>query len=305
MKYGTKNYLAACLIFILGFTYQFKYIGEFPSHIHAWAQSDHYALALGFQNNGYNFFKPETFVYNHQFPNEFQIQANHTTTAADFPVHDFIPAILMKLLGNDPWVFRLYVLLYSFLGLYFLYKLALAITNNFIKSLLVLFFAGTSPVFIYYQGGFLPSIPSLANAVIGIYFYVMYLHKNRNKDFTLSIFFLTLAALSRSTFIIPLLSVSGTELIRIFKKESSFLPKLLPVFISFSTIGFYVWYNSYLRNTYGSVFLNHLMPPDDWNEAKTLIKQIKENWKYEYISKYHYLLYTLVFITGTILFIRK
>lgn len=305
MKSGTKNYMAACLIFILGFTYQFKYIGEFPSHIHAWAQTDHYAMALGFQNNGFNFFKPETFVYNHQFPNDFQIPAEQTTTAADFPIHDFIPAILMKILGNDPLVFRLYVLLYSFLGLYFLYKLAQIITGNFIKSLMVLFFAGTSPVFIYYQGGFLPSIPSLANAIIGIYFYIIYLRKNNSKDFSKSLFFLTLAALARSTFSIPLLSILGTEFIRILKKESSFLPKLVPVFFSASVFGFYLWYNSYLRTVYGSVFLNHLMPPDDIDEAKTLITQIKDNWKYQYISKYHYLFFALVFISGTILFLKK
>ncbi len=61
-----KNTFILCFIIILGFIYHHKYINEFPSHIHAWAQSDRYALALGFIDNGLNFFKPQTMVYNHK-----------------------------------------------------------------------------------------------------------------------------------------------------------------------------------------------------------------------------------------------
>ena len=55
------------VILIVGFYFQHSYFNEFPSFTHAWAQSDRFALALGFENNGFNFFKPETFVFNHQF----------------------------------------------------------------------------------------------------------------------------------------------------------------------------------------------------------------------------------------------
>jgi len=50
------------LIIGFGFLFQFEYLNEFPSYIHAWAQSDRYALSLGFIENGFDFFKPQTYI---------------------------------------------------------------------------------------------------------------------------------------------------------------------------------------------------------------------------------------------------
>jgi len=107
-----------------------------------------------------------------------KVPLNSRITAVDFPIHNFIPAVFMKIAGiKSVWIFRSYILLYSFIGLYFLFKLSLLYTGNVLKSVFVVLFAGTSPVFVYYQGGFLPTIPSLSNAIIGIYFYTKYYSK--------------------------------------------------------------------------------------------------------------------------------
>jgi hypothetical protein len=67
-------------------------------------------------------------------------------------------AILMKVFkSSSPFIFRIYILLYGFVGLFFLYKLANLIINNRIIALLITFFAMLSPVYIYYQGNFLPT----------------------------------------------------------------------------------------------------------------------------------------------------
>jgi hypothetical protein len=205
------NYIALAVIFVLGITFHFKYINEFPSHIHAWTQADRYALSLGFVNNKLNFFKPQTYVItNGGDTAQVQSALNESITAVDFPIHDYIPALIMKFSGvKSPWIFRAYILLYSFIGLFFLFRLSYLITADLFKSIFILLFAATSPVFIYYQGGFLPTIPSLANAIIGIYFFFVHLQKNEQKAFNLSILFFTLATLSRSTFVIPLLAVLG------------------------------------------------------------------------------------------------
>ena len=116
MQHNVKKALTIIIITGLGFLYHHKYINEFPSNIHAWAQSDRYALSLGFLDNGLNIFKPQTFVYNHQFPHKWKVPSGETITAVDFPIHDYIPALLMKLTGNtSPWLFRIYILLYSIL----------------------------------------------------------------------------------------------------------------------------------------------------------------------------------------------
>ena len=94
------------------FFLQRNYMDEYPTHIHAWAEQDHYALALGFINNGFDLFHPETMIYNKQFPGWWQEPSATTITSADFPIHEYIVALLMKLFGTtSPWVFRLWTLL--------------------------------------------------------------------------------------------------------------------------------------------------------------------------------------------------
>jgi hypothetical protein len=219
------------------------------------------------------------------------VPTNNSITAVDFPIHDYIPAVFMKITGmNSPWIFRLYILLYGFIGLYFLYKLAFILTNNHIKSIFILVFAATSPVFVYYQGGFLPTIPSLANTIIGIYFYMKFRKQFNRNDFILSIVFHTLAALSRTTFVIPLVAVFCFELLRVIQRKEKLKDKIIPVALSVLIIASYRLYNNYLTETYGSIFLSKLAPAATFEEAKEMIKIAYKNWSIQYFSIIHYLL---------------
>ena len=286
-------------IVIIGFglTFQYKYLNEFPSHIHAWAQADRYALSLGFLENGLDFFKPQTYIYNHQFPHKWEVPSETSITAVDFPIHDYIPAVLMKITGiTSPFVFRFYILLYSFIGLFFLFKLSFVITKDYFKSIFVIIFTATSPVFVYYQGGFLPTIPSLSNTIIGLYFYYCFLKDNKNKDFGISIFFLTLAALSRTTFAISVVALLCVEFIRFLRKETKVDFKLIPISLSISSILSYLLYNKHLREKHGSIFLNHILPPNSYEQAKQILKIAYDNWFLQYFTKPHYLI--LVFTTA-------
>lgn len=307
MKKHIPKIIAVLLILFLGVVFQKKFISDFPNYTHAWAQSDRYALALGFVENDLNFFKPETKVLNHQFPKWWLDHSTSSVTAVDFPIHDYIPAVVMKITGNNsPMIFRVYILLYSFIGLFFLFKLTHVLTTDFYKSIFVVLFAATSPVFIYYQNGFLPTIPSLANAIIGFYCYVIYLQNGKNKSFAWALFFLTLAALSRTTFAIPLIALVGLEVLRTLIYKVSFYKKIVAIVVSFSCIVLYMLYNSALREEYGSLFLNHLMMPTSFAECKELVMVIADNWLYHYFSKVHYLVaVVLLLAVGFFVAIRK
>ncbi len=301
-----KQSLFFFLVFILSCVFHFRYINEFPSHTHAWAQSDRYALSLGFLENGLNFFKPQTFVLNHQFPDDWETPSNSSITAVDFPIHDYIPALLMKISGTaSPFVFRLYILLYSFLGLFFLFRLAYMLTKDHFKSFIILIFAATSPVFVYYQSGFLPTIPSLSNAIIGLYFYFKYLTNTSKKEFNLSILFLTLAALSRTTFAIPLIAIVCNEFLKIVRKKTNLSVRYFSLVFSFIAIIAYMLYNGHLREVYGSIFLNYFLPATSLSQVKEILKVVYENWFYEYFSKYHYLLAMIVVVITTYFFFKK
>jgi hypothetical protein len=300
-----QSLIAIAVIILLGAILQKDYINEFPSHIHAWAQSDRYAIAQGYVNNNLNFFKPETFVFNHQFPHKWEVPSKESITAVDFPIHDYAVGVLMKTFGTTaPWVFRIYVLLYSFIGLFYLYKLAKVITGSFYKSILVLIIGATSPVFVYYQSGFLPSVPSLANAFIGLYFYIQFILTKKNRVFNLSILFLTLGALSRTTFAIPLIAVFGMEFLKVIQNKSEIRSKLLAVVTSVSSIFIFLIYNSYLREKYGSIFLNHFMLPRSWQEVIEICIAVKKTWLLDYFSKTHYIVFsaTLALIALTLFF---
>lgn len=306
MKKNTANFLVSIIILILGFIFQYNYLNEFPAHIHAWAQSDRYAIALGFIENNFDFLHPQTFVKNHQFPDEWHVPTNSSITAVDFPMHDFIPALLMKISGNySPFIFRLYTLLYSFIGLFYLFKVAQSITNDFHKSIFTVVFAATSPVFIYYQAGFLPTIPSLSNVIIACYFYLKYLGTNKNSQFIWSLVFLTFATLTRTTFAIPMLAMLGTEFLRIIRKQSSLNDKIIPVLLAFATVLSYHFYNQFLTQKYGSIFLAQLLPPSDIESVISIVKAAYKHWGTQYFSVLHYVIFIFSAVIAVTLIIIK
>ena len=285
------------LLLSIGLFFNGKRLNDYPIYTHAWAQSDRYALAEGFQNNDLNFFKPEALVFNHQYPNDWQTEQETTRTAVDFPIHDFTVACAMKLLGTDsPWVFRSYIFLYGVIGLFFLFRLSYLLTGNIWRSVFVTLFGASSPVFLFYQVGFLPTIPSLANAILGIYLYVKFLMNGKTKTWNWAVFFFILAALSRTTFVIPFIAVLGVELIRMAKRQTKFWNKLPAVLLGFGAIIGYMIYNGYLRNNYGSLFLFHLLPAKDFAQFIEISKQIWDNLVLTYLSLYHYLILLVAII---------
>lgn len=288
---------------VLGYLFHARHIREFPANTHAWAQSDRLAIAHGFVDNGLNFFKPQTYIYNHKIQStKGWLKPDATNiTAVDFPIHDYIPAVAMKMSGTRaPWLFRTYILLYSFAGLFFLFQLSKLLQNKDFVSWFIVLFAATSPVYVYYQSGFLPTVPSIANAIIGLYLYAKFLEKKQWKSFYWSLFFLTLGALSRTTLVIPLVAVLGVEFIQMLKNRQWVWKQWIAAGISVLALGLYFAYNAYLRKTYGTLFLIQLMPASDFAEFKALLKIVYHNWFFQYFTKTHYLAWFLLVLAGGI-----
>ena len=289
MKYFDKIGILI-LIGLLSYLSHRKEINEFPSYIHSWAQSDRYALAIGFTQNDFNFFLPQTYNLNPQFPGKFMSPKNNGITAVDFPIHDYIAALIMGLSGETaPWCFRLYMLIYSIIGLLYLYLLSNFLTESIVFSFFITIFALSSPVFSYYQAGFLPSIPSLANLFIALYFYFKYRKSNNFKAFILSILFFTLSALSRTPFAIFLIAVICHETIQSVSKRNFNLRIFGSFLIAISVIVGYFLYNIHLREAYGSIFLSHPLPPKSLSEAYDLLIQTSKNWFFQYFTVFHYI----------------
>lgn len=294
------------LIGLLSFLLNRKEINEFPSYMHAWAQSDHYAIAIGFTQNKLNFFLPQTYNLNPQFPGKFRIPKDNGITAVDFPIHQFLPGVAMKLSGEiAPWYFRIYLLIYSLIGLLYLYLLSNLFIKNKIHSLFITVFALSSPIYLYYQAGFLPTIPSLSNLFIALYFYFKYKSSENQKDFFTSVFFLVLASLSRTPFSIFCISIIGIEIIQAIKYKRFNYRVFIPLLSGALIVAGYFIYNMHLRDIYGSVFLAQPLPPDDLNNALSLVNQTLKNWFFQYFTIYHYIFILLLICLLLYVFARQ
>ncbi len=262
---GIKIFFLSVVLISLSVFFFRDSISLFPSFIHAWTQSDRYAIALGFLNNGLDFFHPQTF----------NLVTTDAITRVDFPIHEYLIGIIMKLTGNhEPVVFRIYILTYGLIGLGFLFRLSALFNKSFFKNLFVVLFLFLCPVFLYYADGFLPSIPSLSNLFIGYFFYFRSKKQDSSKDLRSAILFLTLAALARLPFFIFLFAVFGQECLGYLRNRKIMKGEVVAFGISFLIFASYQLYNSYLGKKYGSQFLTYFLPPKNLHQLKDWFEDI-------------------------------
>ena len=303
MKRNVHLILAGVVVVALSFVLQFHYLREFPLYIHAWAQADWYSLSIGYVDNGMDFAHPLTMLYNKQDDGLW----GSPITSADFPIHEYIVALLMKILGTtSPWVFRCYTLLISMIGLLFLYKFAHLLTDDPIKSLLVTIMVATVPSYTYYASGFIPTIPALSCAFVGLWGYLSYVKKKKRVYFAVGFAFLTLAAMIRMPQIVLLAAVCGFELLRIIRKEAQLRGNILIIVITFACyLGVFLW-NVHLKNLYGSMFLGKLLPPRNMEDVQFVYQNIHDRWMYHYFQRIqHWIVAAILVATVIYLLITK
>lgn len=263
-KKNHKQALVFTLFFIVSVVFlQFRSIGRLPTSVHAWAQSDHYALSLGFLNNEFDFFHPETFALNHQFPPSKELSNPQGITAVDFPILHFIVAFFMKVFGtNAPWVFRLTSILFSFFGLFSIFK-AISKIKGIWEAMFVVGFLLFQPIYIYYQGGFHVSSAAFNVFLVGLSQMLLYYHTDKRKYIYWGYFFLTLAGLMRFINIISLIALLCMHVVQSIKthkvKHSIYLNVAGIILIA----GYFI-YNKSLAARYGSVFLGSPIVADSW-----------------------------------------
>lgn len=294
------------LLLITGCFFHINKINEFPLYTHAWAQADRYAIALGFLDNQFNLFYPQTFVLNTQFPDDFLVAGSSGITSVDFPIHEFIVAGFMKLFHTqEPWIFRVYELLISVIGILYLFRISRLFNIYFLGSIFITLFTALSPVWVYYQAGFIPGVTSLSFTIIGLFYYFNYRINASTKLLPIAFIFLTIAAASRTTFIIPLLTISGIEALNfLHKKKFEFKTAALIIGSFAFIVGYYFW-NIHLRELHGSLFLNELKPANSITEFIEILKNVQSRWILQYMSIIQYCVLAGLIILFIISSIKK
>jgi len=296
MKLVKNVFIPLLFIVSIHLSFQLKYFFDFPNHIHAWTQSDRYALALGFVENDLDLFHPQTYYLN---PTKAQpnLKRDSGITAVDFPLPDYFSAVIMKISGsNSPFIFRSIVFAFFILGIYFLFLLIKAITSSYWKGIVYSSLFSLSPVLVYYSNGFIPSIPALSLSIVALYFAYKHFILPKKSFIALALVFFTLAAMMRATFILPL----GSYLIWLFitNKPIELIKRYFVVFLIPTLFLLYRFYNSYLITKYGSIFLGSFLPPLTYQDFKDILKLALHNWAFDYFSipQYLFLIAALTFL---------
>ncbi len=291
----TVPLLIIILVIFSGLLYHAT-ITTFPMFIHAWSQADRYSLALGFLRNGFDLFHPQTF----------DLETVNGVTRVDFPISEYIIAIVMKILGTTSFaVFRMYTLCLSITGLVYLYLLVKKITGSELKSGLTVFFVFLSPVYVWYQDGFIPSIPALAFTFIAYYHFFSYKENANRKQLIYSILFFTLAALVRMPFVIFLVAALLQQGWMVLKTKTFKLSEFVIFAAGFIVFAAYFAYNLHLYRIYGSIFLDHLMQPKSAAELKEILAEMYHHWGLHYFTKMHYLLLLAAIILALAVFVKQ
>lgn len=293
--------IAALVIIGLGLLLGIRSIDRFPSHQRPWEQYDWYSISIGFINNGYDLFHPETMIYNKEFPDYWSKASESTITAADFPIHSYIVALLMGLFGSTaPQVYRIWTMICSLVGMWFLYLLGRRVMGSKTKAIAITAFAILSPLYSLYFVSCLPSIPAVACVTVGLWAYVKHCQEERQPYWNLAIALLTLGALIRTSQAVVLVAVCGYELLRIIQRETPLLNKMPAVLLSGAvTVGYLMW-NTHLRTTYGSLFLPWLKPLQGWND----IAITWERYHYVYFSLPQLIMICALIVTAVVIAIR-
>lgn len=309
-KFISKNKVKHLIAFVLLLTIclisQKQYLKEFPKYIHAWSQSDRYALAIGFTQNGMDIFHPQTYYLNNQLFEKGELAKPEGITAVDFPVNEYIVAVFMKIFGStSPLIFRFYILMSSFIGLFFLYLIGYKLSKNELLSFAGVVLIMFSPVYFYYQAGFLPTITAVSNVFASIYFYLCFIENRKIRDFSLSVAFITLAALMRTPFLIMFFALFFADAVKMFIDNRAEHKRIFVFFAGFLIFAGYYLYNSWLRHKYGTFFLSELMYTFNFSEIKSVTKEIYKNWFLQYFNLIQYLVFAIITVAATVLLLLK
>jgi hypothetical protein len=289
------------LMFWLAMVYHSS-LNLFPSHVHAWTQSDRYALTIGYLDNGFGLFKPSTPNLWPKYPPETMPEKLEGITKADLPLTEYLAAKLMWIAGTrHPLFHRGLNLLFSLAGLMLLFALMLRMKAALPMAWLAVSFALLSPVYAYYLDGFIPGIPAMGITLAAYYFFYRYSETGKTSLFAFSIGLVTLAALIRPPM---LMALPALALVSTFNFGRKNIGKVLLISVVGLTIfGLFQLHNHHLAANYGSLFISRLMPAGSFAELLELMLQSIGNWKLEYFSYVQYLV--MVFAVLLLLIFRR
>ena len=150
----------------------------------SWRQSDVAAIARNFEENGFRFTHP-------------QIDWAGDTpgyVGTEFPILPFVAAICYKLAGVHEWIGRLQAVIFFAASLPFFFLLVREIFGD-TAAIWATFFYSFAPLNVFAGRSFMPDVPSLSLALIGLYFFLRWIDSEKSTSLFAAAMVISLALL--------------------------------------------------------------------------------------------------------------
>ena len=150
----------------------------------SWRQSDVAAIARNFLENGFHFTRPQIDWAGNQ----------PGYVGTEFPVLPFMAALIYRSAGVQEWIGRLQGVLLFVTALPFFFGLVRRIFGEGV-AVWATFFYAFAPLSVVASRAFMPDVPSLSLAIIGLYFFLRWVDEGRFRWLVWSAILISLALL--------------------------------------------------------------------------------------------------------------
>lgn len=195
MRIGTDKPIVQNTIFflfLLGMATAYNYweiLPHKPYSMHQWRQTDALSLTVNYFKEGMNFFSPKIHLQ----------ESVGGKAVGEFPIIYYINAFIWQITGQNHFTPRLLTILFSFTGLFCLFRLGMNVFKKLGWALIPPLFLFLSPIFIFYSNNFLVNIPALSCVFIGWFFISQFVKTTKNKYLIFTGLIFSLAGLLRVT----------------------------------------------------------------------------------------------------------
>lgn len=258
--------------------------------VHTWRQTQTQTVILNFANHDFNIFNPTI--------ND--ITYNNGIYRMEFPLMQWMIAVLYKIFGNHILITRVFVLIVTFCSIFAIYKTVNMLTSNkmygFILAWLFLF----SPIIYYYSVNPIPDNMALCFAIWSLYFWIKHLKTESTSTFILSSIFLALSIALKLPFIV----FGGMYVSKLISNKTDFKYNLryiyIPLLICLPSI---IWYSSVITSWNGNGVVAGML------DNNTSIKELFDIFQFNLISTVPELLINYatlpIFIIGCVILFKS
>jgi 4-amino-4-deoxy-L-arabinose transferase-like glycosyltransferase len=134
----------------------------------SWRQSDVAAMARNYYENGFHFARPQIDWAGNE----------RGFVGTEFPILPFVAALFYQGAGVQEWIGRSEGVLFFAVALPFFFGLVRRIFGE-VTALWATFFYAFAPLSIVASRAFMPDVPSLSLAIIGVYFFLRWVEEER------------------------------------------------------------------------------------------------------------------------------